>query len=116
MRAGSLRHRVSIQTRTEASDGHDGLTETWSTVRSRMPALVTPLSGRELERAREIDPRISHDVMIRFYMSYPDELVGGRARFIFHDGQIGDRTLEIVTPPIEKEPRVMLTMQTREAA
>jgi len=116
MQAGELRQRVSVQNRTETSDGHDGVTESWSTVRSRLPAKVMQLVGRDLERARQIDPRISLEVRVRYYRDFPADFDGGRAQLLWHDGNIGDRTLEIVTPPIEVEERETLMMQCREAA
>lgn len=116
MTAGDLRQRVTVQTRTKASDGHDGYTEAWSEVRHRLPALVKPLMGRDLDRARQIDPRASHEVTVRFWGDYPTDLDGGRARLVWHDGDSGDRTLEIVEPPREMEYRVSLVMTCREAA
>jgi len=115
MTAGDLRDRVTIQRRTETSDGHDGVTETWSLVRSRVSAQVQPLAGRDLERARQIDPRISHDVTLRYWPSYRADLDGGRARLVQHG--LVDVTLEIVGPPIDVDGRhVWLRMPCREAA
>lgn len=116
MRVGELRHRVSIQNRTEVSDGHDGVNENWAVVRARLAANVTQLWGKDLQFAKQIDPRISHNVVMRFYRDYQADLDGGRARLLFHDGDQGDRVLDIVTPPIETEPRIALMFQCREAA
>lgn len=115
MHAGDLRHRVSLQTRTEVPDGHDGFTETWTTVQSRVAARVIQLVGRDLERARQIDPRSTHEVRVRFWRTYADTFDGGRARLIWHDeGAMGNRTLEIVTPPQELDHRVLLSVFCRE--
>ncbi len=115
MHAGDLVHRVSIQNRTETGDGHDGFTESWSTVRSRIAGRVVSLSGRDLERARQIDPRASHELTLRFWPTHNDDLDGGRARVIWHDdGAIGDRTLEIVEPAREAPDRVGLVMTCKE--
>ena len=111
MQAGELIHRISLQTRTETSDGHDGYTESWSTVQGRVAARVDPLSGRDLERARQIDPRATHRVCLRFWRAHNDSFVGGRARVIWHDdGAIGDRTLEVLGPPRETVHRVELEL------
>ena len=114
MQAGDLRDRVTLQTRTETSDGHDGFTETWTTVRSRISARVQPLEGRDLERARQIDPRASHQVTLRFWAAYGTNLAGGRAQIVWHDGDLGDRTLEIVEPAREVDRRVSLAMICKE--
>lgn len=113
--SGALMHRVTIQKQTETSDGHKGFTETWPTLHARVPARVRPLVGRDLERAHQIDPRISHEVSLRYWKNYRTDLVGGRVRLVYHD--ITDRTFEIVAPPIDAdEKHVELTLACREAA
>ena len=115
MNAGDLRHRVSIQTRTETDDGHGGFTVAWTTVQERVAAQVLVLSGRDLERARQIDPRATHELRLRFWRDYDDAFHGGRARVVWHDtGAVGDRTLELVEPPLELRHRVLLTMTCKE--
>lgn len=104
MDAGALRQRVTLQARTETSDGHDGLTETWANVSPiRRAAKVEPLQGRDLESAKQVDPRISHKVTLRYWRAYPDDLDGGRARLVYHD--VNDRTFELVSPPIDVAER-----------
>ena len=116
MNAGELRDRVTVQTLTEASDGHDGIVPTWANSnRERIAAKVEPLSGRDLERARQIDPRASHMATLRFWFDYQTDLKAGRARLIYHDGRIGDRTFEIVEVPREVAHRVALEMTVKES-
>jgi SPP1 family predicted phage head-tail adaptor len=113
--AGELRHRLTVQTRTEVSDGHDGFTESWNAVpkRTRIAGKVRPLQGRDLERAKQTDARISHEVTVRYWHDYRTELAGGRARLIYHDRT--DRTFEIVAPPVDVEERhEQLVLQCRE--
>jgi SPP1 family predicted phage head-tail adaptor len=115
MQAGDLPHRVTLEQVTEVSDGHDGLTQSWSTAIFRMPARVRPLQGRDLERARQIDPRITHEVALRYWRDYPSDLDGGRTRLVYHD--ISDRTFEIVGPPVDEEERhIRLVVPCKEAA
>jgi head-tail adaptor len=117
--SGELAQRVTIQTRTEA-ESHGTTTESWDTVvRARTPAKVRPLSGRDLERARQVDPRISHEVTLRFWRAYRTDLAGGRARLVYHPSSQADddQVLEIVTPPIDVDSKhVALVMLCREAA
>ena len=116
LRAGDLLQRVTVQASTETSDGHDGFTVAWAdTSRRRIAAKVLPLSGRDLERARQIDPRASHEVTLRYWRDYSTDLDGGRARLVLHDGDVGDRTFEIVEAPRESERRVALAMTCKEA-
>lgn len=103
MNAGALRQRVSVQVRTETSDGRDGFTESWATRHSRRPARVTPLMGRDLERARQIDPRLSHAVALRYWRTYSADLDDGQVRFLYHD--VSDRTFEVIGPPLDVDER-----------
>lgn len=115
--AGGLAQRVTLLARTQTSDGHDGYTETWTTeVRSRISAAVQPLAGRDLERARQIDPRVSHSVTLRYWSTYRTDLDGGRTRLTWHDGNT-DVTLEIVAPPVDVHARHdVVTLLCRELA
>lgn len=114
--AGALRQRVSVQVKAKVSDGHDGfLPDQWSSVQPRIAARVTPLAGRDLERARQIDPRISHEVTLRYWRAYRVDLNGGRASLLYHDGT-SDRRFEIVAPPVDvDEQHVQLRLLCREA-
>ena len=115
MNAGELIHRVSLQTRTETDDGHGGFDETWTTVQARIAGRVNALAGRDLERARQIDPRSEYAVHLRYWRAHNDDLDGGRARVIWHDdGAVGDRTLEIVAPPREVDHRNALELICKE--
>jgi SPP1 family predicted phage head-tail adaptor len=118
--SGKYLHRVTVQVRTETEDGHDGFTESWDDVRPiRRSAQVRPLAGRDLERARQIDPRISHEVTLRFWRGYRDDLDGGRTRLVYHptNDSDDDRTFEIVSPPTDvDEAHRELLMLCREAA
>jgi SPP1 family predicted phage head-tail adaptor len=116
---GRLRHRVSIQARTEVSDGHDGYTETWATTRSRWAAMVEPLIGRDLERARQVDPRISHRVTFRYWRAYRDDLDGGRVRVVYHPTSLSsdDRTFEVISAPVDVgEAHVAVQVECKELA
>lgn len=114
--AGELRHRVTVQSIPEVDDGHDGFTDGPPvSVHSRIPARVKPLRGVELERARQIDPRLSHEITLRYWRGYTEDLAGGRVELIYHDDD--DRTFEIVGPPLDvDEAHVMLQLSCREAA
>lgn len=117
--AGERRDRVSVQVRTETSDGHDGYTETWDTRHSRWSARARALSGRDLERARQVDPRVSWEVVFGYWRAFRADLDGGRARLLVHptSNSADDITLEIVTPPVDVEgKRHDVLVLCREAA
>ena len=67
MKAGSLRHKITIETPSETSDGLGGMTTTWNTLKS-IWAAVMPLRGQEYIGAMQTTSEISHRVRIR-YMS-----------------------------------------------
>ena len=85
MRAGQLRHRVTIQQAARVADGAGGATVTWSTFATRWAA-VEPLNSDERLRADALETPITHRVRLRW-------LDGVRPDFrVSHDG----RVLEIV--------------------
>ena len=66
MRAGSLRHPVTIQSATETRDAAGGVTKTWADVSDRW-AEVKPISGREYLNADRVRADITHVIVIRNY-------------------------------------------------
>lgn len=66
--AGSLRHRVAVQSKTEARDAHGGVTESWSTATTRW-AKIEPAVGREFYYGQQVANDITHFVTIRSYSS-----------------------------------------------
>lgn len=65
MRAGTLRHRVTIQTLARTADDGGGYTEAWSNV-ATVWARVEPLSGGERWEAQQITANLSHRVAMRY--------------------------------------------------
>lgn len=85
MRAGKLRHKLILQSRTDVSDGRGGRTTTWSDVEP-VWASVEPLDGKEVFFAGATRQNITHRIRCRHRGS-----ILARARFLF-----GARVLEIV--------------------
>ena len=65
MRAGRLRHRVSIQSTSESTDAFGALTDSWSTD-ATVWASIEPISGREAQIAKQTNPLVSHRVVMRY--------------------------------------------------
>lgn len=121
MKAHERNARVTIELRTEVTDGQDGFApDDWTAVEpARRSARVQPLTGRDLDRAQQIDPRISHQVTFGYWRRYRTELAGGRARLVYHPTSeaTDDRVFEIVGPPIDLEERHdRIIVYCREAA
>lgn len=65
MRAGTLRHKVSIQAHAGGRTAHGGTAQDYQEV-AAVWGEVVPLSGRELEFGKAVDGRVSHRVTLRF--------------------------------------------------
>ena len=68
MRAGALRHTISIQESTETSDGLGGFSTTWSdkTGMGSVPAAIWPLSAKESLDALKLELQVTHKIRIRY--------------------------------------------------
>lgn len=65
MRAGELRHRITIQRATETQDAFGAVVQTWSTF-ATLWAGVEALSGREFFAAQQVNAQVSHRIRIRY--------------------------------------------------
>lgn len=79
-----LQHRIVIQTRSQASDGAGGVTETWSTF-ATVWASIEPMRANEVFWARHLEARVTHKVIIRYLANLTTSM-----RFTF-----GGRTFQI---------------------
>lgn len=64
MESGKLRHRVTIQTATEAQDAHGQAIKTWADT-TTVWASIEPLRGREYIEARQNTARVTHRIRMR---------------------------------------------------
>ena len=65
MRAGTLRHRLVIQTKTSTGDGMGGVTESWNDEREVMAAIV-PVKSDEKMVAQQMGQEITHQIHMRY--------------------------------------------------
>ena len=65
MRAGRLRHQVTIQGLTTAPDAYGDIVETWTDT-ATVWAEVVPLSGKEYYAARQVSAEVDVRVTIRY--------------------------------------------------
>ena len=65
MRAGRLRHRVTIKTKSVTRDDYGQETITWTTY-ATVWGSVEPLSGREYEAGQQIDMAVDTRIRIRY--------------------------------------------------
>jgi SPP1 family predicted phage head-tail adaptor len=71
MRAGTLRRQITIQSRSSTPDTFGQSVRTWSNLVTTW-ADIEPLSGRELEVARAVQPEVTHQVTIRYRTGLTD--------------------------------------------
>lgn len=65
MRAGTLRHRITIQSVTETPrDAAGGVADTWGTYATAW-ASVEPLRGREFVEAAKVTAEVTHKITLR---------------------------------------------------
>jgi len=105
MRAGELRHRVTLEERTQTVASEGGVTPKGLGV-DTVSAAVEPLSGDEAERAGHVEGTVTHRVRIRFR---PDVSPKMRIRHV-------DRILEVVSVVDKDERNRELWFMCREVA
>ena len=68
MRAGQLRHRVTIQSPSASSAGAYGgkSAVSWSDYKTDVPARIRPLSGKSLFTAQAEQNRVDTEITIRY--------------------------------------------------
>lgn len=84
MRAGDLRRRVTLQSRSTIKDSFGAQSTAWSDV-ATVWAEVSPLSGRELMAAQSINVEISHLVTIRFQQQFAGPKAVAAMRILYGD-------------------------------
>lgn len=102
MESGKLRHRVAVQTATEAQDAHGQAIKTWADT-AKVWASIEPLRGREYIEARQTTATVTHRIRLR----HRALTVGQR---ITHAGRVFN--VESVLNPAERD--VLLEVMCQE--
>ena len=67
MRAGELRHKITFQTKAQASDNMGAAgSETWSDTYADEPAAIWPLKGAEAIEGMKLEHKVTHKIRIRY--------------------------------------------------
>lgn len=64
MRAGKLRHKITIESKSNAQDAYGALVETWSTYATAW-ASIEPLTGREYFEQGKVSSEVTTRIRIR---------------------------------------------------
>lgn len=95
MRAGRLRHIVSIESVSVSQDSYGSPTKTWTTLYRNVSASIEPLSGKDLFAAQQVNPEISTKIRMRYLSGITSA----------HRVKYGARVFEIASPPINFQER-----------
>lgn len=94
MRAGQLRHRITIQEPVETRDSYGSVKTTWSDL-CTVWAGIWPIRAKEYVSAGQTQSEVTHTIRIR----YRDDITS-KMRIEF-----GTRYFSIVKPPINPDER-----------
>lgn len=104
VRAGLLRSRVTLQSKTEVSDGQGGTTKTWATVATVWARVIaTDMSGERTEAQSTVSRRL-YTVTIRTRPAVTSAMRVGK----------GAQTLEILAVIDDDQDRDTITLECRE--
>ena len=84
MRAGDLRHQVTLQRRDIIRDSMGGQATNWTDVCTTR-AGISQLSGRELEVARSIHSEVTHSITLRYRPEFANPTKAAALRLLFRD-------------------------------
>ena len=88
MKAGKLRHKITVQKVTETLSGFGEPVQTWATFKTLMASVETT-GGREFEALAQTHGELSHLIKTRYSSG-----ITSKMRVIFKG-----RTLQIIAPP-----------------
>ena len=108
MRAGTLRRRLVIQSRSTSQDTAGEAVATWTTV-ATVWADIAPISGRELVTAQAISAEISHQITLRYQAALANTKAMAGMRAVY-----GGRNFNIHAVMNEDERNRMLTLLASE--
>jgi len=104
MRAGQLRHSITVQLSVATADGMGGETNTWTDLFDTRAA-IWPLSSKEQLDAMKLESVITNKIRIRYRAGITSK---NRIKF-------GDRIFNIIGAPINTDERnIMLDMLVTE--
>lgn len=102
MRAGELRHKVTIQSKTESRSDTGQVTYSWSDT-ATVWASIEPLSGRELEFAQAVHSETDHKITVRYTALTSEDRI-----------KFGDRTFEVLSVKNPHERNIKLEVMCKE--
>ena len=103
MRAGKLRHKITIQDYTESQNGYGAVTKTWSDY-ATLWASIEPIRGREFWESQQINAEVTAKITIRYLADINPKM---RVKY-------GNRIFEIISVINPEERNVELQLMVKE--
>ena len=82
MRAGDLRHRITLQQRSTVTDSLGGHSDKWTSVLT-VWAHIQPMSGRELLAAQAVRSETTHAIILRFHPMLSNPIEVSKMRVLY---------------------------------
>jgi SPP1 family predicted phage head-tail adaptor len=98
MRAGPMRHRITIETPIETQSSDGSIRKIWETF-TTLWALIEPLAGREYFAAQREQADVSHRIRMRYTGGIDHKmrvLIGSRIFEIESVINVGERDRELI--------------------
>lgn len=108
MRAGDLRHKVSVQQRATGQDTFGGQAADWTEV-AQVWARIQPLNGRELMAAAAVQSETTHSIVVRYHPVFSKPGDADKLRIVCHN-----RIFNITASINEDERNRMVTLAATE--
>lgn len=82
IRAGDLRNRITLQTRVTAQDPSGQPVESWVDA-FKCWASISPLTGRELIAAQQVQSSVTHNITVRYRREFGDPKTVANMRAVY---------------------------------
>ena len=103
MRAGRLRHRVTIQQPSSSTNSRGGKIKSWSDL-ATVWASIEPLSGREIEQDFQLEPETTTRIVMRYKSGLTSNMrikYGSRYYKILGITNTNERNYELIVNAVE---------------
>lgn len=84
MRAGDLRHKITIQIKSLTPDGMGGSANIWVACANNISAAIWPVSGKERLQNLQLEAVVTHRIRIRWLPGIPVPLKPGVMQILFN--------------------------------
>jgi SPP1 family predicted phage head-tail adaptor len=110
MRAGQMRHQVTIESSSISQSSTGATTTTWAAFATDIWAAIEPISGRELFSAQQVQSNLSTRIRIRHLAGVHEKM---RVKYVNRDAETVYYDIESVIPLNERGAEMHLMCTRR---